>query len=1082
MVNGVPTLPMSDWVIIVSAETPVDGAYPLKDKDNITMYGDDISVTTKGTTVSVTKSPLFPKTISDLGEIDWTVADIDDGKVVLLIPRSYHGKEKTTMDTAADLASDDWITDYYIRVTYDRDLKQWKSEIPQQCIDLDMCPRTKCPGRTSYGVECREEPAFPLDQDAACDTNLFYLVDGSDTTKIVGGDEASTATIEEFFNREKPINSQYYTSDMEGLPTCFAGDDSGTKKGECDNKLEEYNSVENTCTDINECDRWLAEYQTDGKNIYEEYEEIMRSGSATAWADAKAVWDKLSTDLVITDKNGIKDPLTQTGKPEDMLCKKDTAQRPSNGSFVVPKENGSQLECVNKGPREADDGFVCECPSGSEFTINKVNPADSSTWVGACTDIRECSNGTHQCGTQPCIDYCFHGKFAAWGNAQRGQDPDTCYWLYTDLSKKLTDITDNTDYPKYTGKIGGGYGCECPAGYEYDFNKKDCVDINECTHADYTKWGQANDQNICEGGNTGAICVNVPGDFYCACAAGQYKDTVFAQFGNETDGFTDPAECDNAKCTKMADGTGSDTTDGGATNTGYCFGGVCSCSNGEQCAQKCDADGDGVNDDGVVPGFDCHECKPMATCKDTDAGYECSCPINSAQDGKSACNDGNQCGPGLTGTLDCAAKGLSCKEEDVGYNCVCADDSTYKLDSTGKCVDVDECTETPGICNEGNCLNTDGGFQCKCFAGYDLVLPGRSVVGLPAKAQQSLKSSRSGGRSAVGISSDNWQVFAINQVASQSRTGERQSQFVCKDADECANAADNHCVDAAAGGTCQNLEGSYSCGCASGWSGDGADATKYNQLNGSENGWIAPLFLNSPGSPDTFLGCVDIDECLGGHNCHADATCVNLAGGFKCVCPAGKVGDGVSGCFDDPTQVPTTTEAVASTTTTAETTTTASTGIIGGINNDFNCAGQGFLGQYANIGSDVAITCFGVSCGVQCTDPSKSPNVSGLFCQNTGKAKKQGWKNGSKKLSAGTVITCGGGDVPTNPTDGPVTGAGFCNMTGDMLASKYGSHVNFSKCRAGSKKCKISCRNGGKPNPKKLKCKNGRISASSIRC
>merc|ERR1712165_45694 len=130
-----------------------------------------------------------------------------------------------------------------------------------------------------------------------------------------------------------------------------------------------------------------------------------------------------------------------------------------------------------------------------------------------------------------------------------------------------------------------------------------------------------------------------------------------------------------------------------------------------------------------------------------------------------------------------------------------------------------------------------------------------------------------------------------------------------------------------------------------------------------------------------------------------------------------------------------------------------------------NCAGQGFLGQYANIGSDVAITCFGVSCGVQCTDPSKSPNVSGLFCQNTGKAKKQGWKNGSKKLSAG-----------------PVTGAGFCNMTGDMLASKYGSHVNFSKCRAGSKKCKISCRNGGKPNPKKLKCKNGRISASSIRC
>merc|ERR1712176_1595621 len=49
--------------------------------------------------------------------------------------------------------------------------------------------------------------------------------------------------------------------------------------------------------------------------------------------------------------------------------------------------------------------------------------------------------------------------------------------------------------------------------------------------------------------------------------------------------------------------------------------------------------------------------------------------------------------------------------------------------------------------------------------------------------------------------------------------------------------------------------------------------------------------------------------------------------------------------------------------------------------NDFNCAGQGMLSQIANVASDVNISCFGSSCGVQCVDSSKSPNVSGVFCQ-----------------------------------------------------------------------------------------------------
>ena len=83
-----------------------------------------------------------------------------------------------------------------------------------------------------------------------------------------------------------------------------------------------------------------------------------------------------------------------------------------------------------------------------------------------------------------------------------------------------------------------------------------------------------------------------------------------------------------------------------------------------------------------------------------------------------------------------------------------------------------------------------------------------------------------------------------------------------------------------------------------------------------------------------------------------------------------------------------------------------------------------------------------------------------------------------QKLSAGTPISCGS----SPPGGNPPSAGGFCGMTEAMLNSKFGPNVNFGKCKAGSNKCKVSCKNGRKPSPKKLKCKGGRITASSIRC
>ena len=130
---------------------------------------------------------------------------------------------------------------------------------------------------------------------------------------------------------------------------------------------------------------------------------------------------------------------------------------------------------------------------------------------------------------QPCIDYCRAGKIGIWND-----DYSECQ----DASG--TKIT--------KGYVGGGYDCQCPPGYEYNFSLLRCVDINECDHPDYhinaANGFNGDYKNICET-NIGSVCVNTPGDFYCACAPGQFSENVYAQFGDAINGYKDPGKCSN---------------------------------------------------------------------------------------------------------------------------------------------------------------------------------------------------------------------------------------------------------------------------------------------------------------------------------------------------------------------------------------------------------------------------------------------------------------------------------------------------------------------------------------------------------
>lgn len=42
--------------------------------------------------------------------------------------------------------------------------------------------------------------------------------------------------------------------------------------------------------------------------------------------------------------------------------------------------------------------------------------------------------------------------------------------------------------------------------------------------------------------------------------------------------------------------------------------------------------------------------------------------------------------------------------------------------------DIDEC-QTPGVCMNGRCVNTQGSFRCECFAGLTVGVSGRICVG-----------------------------------------------------------------------------------------------------------------------------------------------------------------------------------------------------------------------------------------------------------------------------------------------------------------------------------------------------------------
>uniref|UniRef100_A0A803YMN7 EGF-like domain-containing protein n=1 Tax=Meleagris gallopavo TaxID=9103 RepID=A0A803YMN7_MELGA len=226
----------------------------------------------------------------------------------------------------------------------------------------------------------------------------------------------------------------------------------------------------------------------------------------------------------------------------------------------------------------------------------------------------------------------------------------------------------------------------------------------------------------------------------------------------------------------------------------------------------------------------------------------------------------------------------------------------YQLGPDGStCQDVDDCVKIPEVC-EQVCHNTEGGFECRCYRGYEMVeghcmpVPNCSTGPCDHMCEDVPGSYRCS-------------CFVTDQLPN--------GVMLCVDIDECEN---NYCEH-----NCTNTLGSYVCHCKPGYvpfninhcqpipednnvdefSGDSGpslpDACHPNPCQGAcqprPGGFECICEAGYVLAPDG-LHCEDVDECLEGpckHECH------NTAGSFYCSCQPGYQTAGPDGhdCRDE---------------------------------------------------------------------------------------------------------------------------------------------------------------------------------------
>ncbi|XP_068954872.1 fibrillin-3 isoform X1 [Petaurus breviceps papuanus] len=461
-------------------------------------------------------------------------------------------------------------------------------------------------------------------------------------------------------------------------------------------------------------------------------------------------------------------------------------------------------DCIN-----IPGSYRCECARGY-----KLSPS------GACVGRNECQEIANVCSHGDCVDTegsyaCIcHQGFKATADQTMCMDIDEC-----DRQPCGNGTCKNTV---------GSYNCLCFPGFELTHNS-DCMDIDECT----SLTGQ-----VCRNGQ----CINSIGSFQCLCHEGYERTADGKNCVDINECVSFPGTCSPGTCQNL---------DGAFR---------CICPPGYQ-----------VQDDSCIDINECEE-EPnlclFGTCTNSPGSFQCLCPPGFVlSDNGRRCFDTRQSfcftrfengrcsvpkafnttkarcccskmpGEGWGDPCElCPQEGSGAFQElcPFGHGAVPGPDDSRE--------DVNECSENPGICVNGVCINTDGSFRCECPFGYSLDYTGVNCVDMD--------------ECSVGNPCGNG--VCANVVGGFECTCDEGFEpgpmMTCEDINECSL---NPLLCAF---RCINTKGSYECTCPSGY------------------------MLR-----EDRVMCKDLDECAEGlHDCPARGMlCKNLIGTFTCICPPG---------------------------------------------------------------------------------------------------------------------------------------------------------------------------------------------------
>ncbi|KAK7485812.1 hypothetical protein BaRGS_00022912 [Batillaria attramentaria] len=521
-------------------------------------------------------------------------------------------------------------------------------------------------------------------------------------------------------------------------------------------------------------------------------------------------------------------------------------------------------------------GFTCSCPVG------KILDNDKKTCIGEKSKIVHLVLGVRAAARNAqCLNFRGGYRCQCQPGYQENQD-GSCEDINECAGNVCEQRCENTP---------GSYRCLCHEGFSFSAITGQCEDVDECA---------LDPTNDCT-----HRCVNTVGGYRCACYS--------VDFVLQNDGFTCVASttCTRTDCPTENGGCSqeqcfcdkgyqlsSDETACHLTATDWCASAI------SGCAQTCQMTPDGASftcgcDDGYMLNDDGKTCRGTACfmtfsnsqCVNSVGSFLCPCDVGYFKTPEGTCADIDWCAisgcdqlcqetpDGTSFTCGCTqgyvlgGDGKTCTEcpegtygADCSTTCTCNSQNTVSCDkATGSCScdagwegftcddDIDECTPPTSVtCPQySRCVNSAGGYECSCDAGYYMTSEDICAVCL-----------------------DNF--YGVN----------------------CAQVCG---CNAATSTSCDRVNGA--CACEAGWTGARCETdinectTGTHDCNGDR-----VVCVNTPGSYGcgcvhgyTYLEnrtCVDVDECRSSSTNDCAQICKNTDGGYTCSCNPGFVANG----------------------------------------------------------------------------------------------------------------------------------------------------------------------------------------------